>query len=108
MPLKYFTDFCLKTALSTEFKAENVASVLVLPAVKKRKKTRRRFLPLDIKKRALKEPSDHSEARFLRCDAERRRLASAALHGDVSLIQQEKSAYRLRSSAPQAVFSSLA
>ena len=48
--LKYFTDFRLETALSTEFKAENVASVLVLPAVKKRKKTRRRFLPPDMKK----------------------------------------------------------
>jgi flavoprotein len=49
--LKYFTDFCLKTALSTEFKVENVASVLVLPAVKKRKKhTGVYILPLDIKK----------------------------------------------------------
>lgn len=62
--MKYFADFRLETALSTEFKAENVASVLVLPAVKKRKKhTGFYILPLDIKK-ALKELIDHSEARF--------------------------------------------
>jgi len=45
------------------FKTENGASILAFPAVKKRK-THRRFLPLDMKKRALKEPIDHSEARF--------------------------------------------
>jgi hypothetical protein len=61
--LKYFTDFRLETALSTEFKTENGASILVFLAVEKRKSTPP-FFPAGHEITVLKEPIDRSEVRF--------------------------------------------
>ena len=58
-----FHQFPPRNCTFYRFKTENGASFLAFTAVKKRK-THRRFLPLDMKKRALKELIDHSEARF--------------------------------------------